>query len=42
MDSFSKGIRILSRVEFKEDTTPKIFNNGRLEKFTSIDSLYTP
>ncbi|MGG9960745.1 hypothetical protein [Ferruginibacter sp. SUN106] len=38
-DSFSKGKKISSKEFFTPDTSVKIFRNGKMEPFTSIDSL---
>ncbi len=38
-DSFDKGKKIYSRKFFIPDTSVKIFKNGKLERFTDLDSL---
>ncbi|MEO6251911.1 MAG: hypothetical protein ABIO79_01285 [Ferruginibacter sp.] len=39
IDSFSNGIKVYSKSYVEKDTTTKIFRNGKLEPFTSFDSL---
>ena len=39
IDSFNDGKKILSKIKTKVDTSVKMFSNGKLVPFTSIDSL---
>ena len=39
IDSFSNGVKLSSKKYVAEDTTIKIFRNGKLEPFKSLDSL---
>ena len=39
IDSFSNGVKLSSKKYLAEDTTIKIFRNGKLEPFKSLDSL---
>ena len=39
IDSFSNGIKLYSKSYVAKDTTTKIFRNGKLEPFTSVDYL---
>ena len=39
LDSFNDGKKILSKIKPKVDTSVKMFSNGKLVPFTSIDSL---
>ena len=39
LDSFSDGKKILSKIKPRIDTSVKMFSNGKLVPFTSIDSL---
>jgi hypothetical protein len=39
IDSFHNGIKLSSKHFYSRDTSVKIFRNGKLEPFKSIDSL---
>ena len=39
IDSFKGGVKVYEKLFFEKDTSIKLFKNGKLEEFKSIDSL---
>ena len=39
IDSFKNGVKVYEKLFFEKDTSIKLFKNGKLEEFKSLDSL---